>query len=54
MEAWAQRGWQESLVAPQTAAEEHAAELIQPVEADTGNDPLGEVVGEDFTTNDLE
>ena len=49
-----QRGWQESLVAPQTAAEEHAAELIRPVEDDTGNDPLGEVVGEDFTTNDLE
>jgi DNA-directed RNA polymerase subunit beta' len=41
-----QRGWQESLIAPQSAAEEHAAELRQPVESDTGNDPLGEVVGE--------
>jgi len=35
-----------SIVAPKTAAEEHAAELKRPVEADTGNDPLGEVVGE--------
>lgn len=49
-----QRSWQESLIAPQSAAEEHAAELIRPVEDDTGNDPLGEVVGEDFTTEDLE
>jgi len=49
-----QRTWQESLIAPQSAAEEHAAELVRPVEDDTGNDPLGEVVGEDFTTEDLE
>ena len=49
-----QRNWQASLIAPQSAAEEHAAELRQPVESDTGNDPLGSVVGEDFTTNDLD
>ena len=48
-----QRTWQESLIAPQSAAEEHAAELVRPVEDDTGDDPLGEVVGEDFTTEDL-
>jgi DNA-directed RNA polymerase subunit beta' len=40
----AQRDWQASLIAPQSAAEERAAELRQPVEADTGNDPLAEVV----------
>jgi len=39
-----QRAWQESLIAPNSAAEEHAAELRQPVEADTGNDALAEVV----------
>jgi len=49
-----QRTWQESLIAPQSAAEEHAAELVRPIEDDTGNDPLGEVVGDDFTTEDLE
>ncbi len=49
-----QRSWQESLIAPQSAAEEHAAELVRPVEDDTGDDPLGAVVGEDFTTEDLE
>ncbi|MGE0775241.1 MAG: DNA-directed RNA polymerase subunit beta', partial [Sphingomonadaceae bacterium] len=48
-----QRTWQESLIAPQSAAEEHAAELVRPVEDDTGDDPLGAVVGEDFTTEDL-
>jgi DNA-directed RNA polymerase subunit beta' len=48
-----QRAWQESLVAPATAAEEHAAELRQPIEADTGDDPLGAVVGEHFTTDDV-
>ncbi len=48
------RDWQTSLVAPQTAAEEHEAELKRPVEDDTGNDPLGAVVGDDFTTNDLD
>jgi len=30
------------------------AELVRPIEDDTGNDPLGEVVGDDFTTEDLE
>ncbi|WP_380875262.1 DNA-directed RNA polymerase subunit beta' [Sphingomonas sp. DBB INV C78] len=49
-----QRAWQASLVAPATAAEEHAAELVRPVEDDTGDDPLGAVVGEDFTTEDLD
>jgi DNA-directed RNA polymerase subunit beta' len=39
-----QRAWQESLIAPKTAAEERAAELRQPVEADLGDDPLGAVV----------
>ncbi|ARR53199.1 DNA-directed RNA polymerase subunit beta' [Rhizorhabdus wittichii] len=47
----AQRNWQESLIAPQTAAEEHAAELRQPVQADTGDDPLGAVVGESHGTD---
>ncbi|HEX7857099.1 MAG TPA: DNA-directed RNA polymerase subunit beta' [Sphingobium sp.] len=42
------------LVAPQTAAEEHAAELRQPAEAAMGDDPLGRVQGEDFTTEDLD
>ncbi|WP_414900078.1 DNA-directed RNA polymerase subunit beta' [Sphingomonas flavalba] len=40
----AQRNWQESLIAPQSAAEEHAAELRRPVEDDTGNDALAAVV----------
>ncbi|WP_136163108.1 DNA-directed RNA polymerase subunit beta' [Sphingomonas flavalba] len=40
----AQRSWQESLVAPESAAEEHAAELRRPVEDDTGNDALAAVV----------
>ncbi len=39
-----QRDWQASLIAPNSAAEEHEAELRQPVEADTGDDALGEVV----------
>jgi DNA-directed RNA polymerase subunit beta' len=34
---------QESLVAPESAAEEHAAELAQGPEAAMGNDPLGDV-----------
>ena len=34
---------QESLIAPENAAEEHAAELAQGPEAAMGNDPLGEV-----------
>lgn len=47
----AQRNWQESLIAPQSAAEEHAAELRQPVEADIGDDVLGAVVGESHGTD---
>ena len=39
-----QRDWQASLIAPNSAAEEHAAELRQPIEADTGDDALGEVI----------
>jgi DNA-directed RNA polymerase subunit beta' len=42
------------LVAPQSAAQEHAAELKQGPEAAIGDDPLGAVVGEDFTTADLD
>ena len=45
---------QESLIAPETAAEEHAAELAQGPEAAIGDDPLGKVIGEEFTTEDLE
>jgi DNA-directed RNA polymerase subunit beta' len=48
-----QRAWQESLIAPKTAREERDAELRQPIESDTGDDPLGEVVGENFTTDDV-
>lgn len=40
----AQRNWQAALVAPHNAAEEHAAELTRPVQDDSGDDPLGEVV----------
>ncbi len=39
-----QREWQESLIAPRSAAEEHAAELRQPIEADTGDDALAAVI----------
>ncbi len=39
-----QRDWQASLIAPNSAAEEHAAELRQPIEGDTGDDALGDVV----------
>jgi len=48
-----QRAWQDSIIAPRTAAEEHAAELRQPVEADTGDDPLGEVVHTPETVEDM-
>jgi DNA-directed RNA polymerase subunit beta' len=48
-----QRAWQDSLVAPRTAAEERAAELRQPVEADTGDDPLGAVVHTPETVEDM-
>ncbi|MEI4508300.1 DNA-directed RNA polymerase subunit beta' [Sphingopyxis sp. CCNWLW253] len=44
---------QEHLIAPATAAEEHAAELAQGPEAAIGDDPLGKVQGEDFTTDDV-
>jgi DNA-directed RNA polymerase subunit beta' len=44
---------QEHLIAPQTAAEEHAAELAQGPEAAIGDDPLGKVQGDDFTTDDV-
>ena len=44
---------EQHLVAPQTAAEEHAAELREGPEAAIGDDPLGAVQGEDFTTEDL-
>ncbi|WP_298852925.1 DNA-directed RNA polymerase subunit beta', partial [uncultured Sphingomonas sp.] len=46
-----QRAWQESLIAPQTAAEEHAAELRQPVESDTGDDALAAVTSEGHGTD---
>ena len=42
-EAMAPAEIQASLVAPETAAEEHAAELAQGPEAAIGNDPLGDV-----------
>jgi DNA-directed RNA polymerase subunit beta' len=38
-----QRKLQEALIAPNTAAQEHAAELAQGVEAATNSDPLAEV-----------
>jgi DNA-directed RNA polymerase subunit beta' len=41
-----QRSWQESLIAPNSAAEEHAAELRRPVEDDTGSDALASVVAD--------
>ncbi|MFM8499111.1 MAG: DNA-directed RNA polymerase subunit beta' [Chakrabartia sp.] len=48
-----QRAWQDSIIAPRTAAEEHAAELRQPVEADTGDDPLGAVAHTPETVEDM-
>ena len=48
------RNLEQHLVAPETAAEEHAAELKEPVEAAIGDDPLGKVQGDDFTTDDLD
>ncbi|BAV66166.1 DNA-directed RNA polymerase subunit beta' [Sphingobium cloacae] len=45
---------QVDLIAPKTAAEEHAAELAQGPEAAIGNDPLAVVQGEDFTTQDMD
>ena len=49
-----QREWQESLIAPRTAAEEHAAELRQPLEADTGDDALAAVVHTPESVEDSE
>ncbi|ALR21928.1 DNA-directed RNA polymerase subunit beta' [Sphingobium baderi] len=45
---------QVDLIAPKTAAQEHAAELAQGAEAAIGDDPLGAVQGEDFTTQDMD
>ena len=42
---------QESLIAPETAAEEHAAELAQGPEAAIGDDPLAAVTGETHGTD---
>ncbi|MBU2017725.1 MAG: DNA-directed RNA polymerase subunit beta' [Alphaproteobacteria bacterium] len=44
---------QVDLIAPASAAAEHAAELAQGPEAAMGDDPLGKVQGEDFTTDDV-
>ncbi len=46
-----QRAWQASLIAPNSAAEEHAAELAQPIEGDTGDDALGAVVSSGHGTD---
>jgi DNA-directed RNA polymerase subunit beta' len=48
------RTFQTDLIAPASAAAEHAAELAQGPEAAIGDDPLGAVQGEDFTTSDME
>jgi DNA-directed RNA polymerase subunit beta' len=48
------KAMQAHIIAPQTAAEEHEAELQQGPEAAIGDDPLGAVQGEDFTTEDLD
>jgi DNA-directed RNA polymerase subunit beta' len=45
------RKLQESLIAPHTAAEEHAAELAQGPEAAIGDDPLAAVEGETHGTD---
>ncbi|MFA7588092.1 MAG: DNA-directed RNA polymerase subunit beta', partial [Novosphingobium sp.] len=45
------RKLQESLIAPKTAAEEHAAELAQGPEAAIGDDPLAMVEGEAHGTD---
>jgi DNA-directed RNA polymerase subunit beta' len=47
--AWKKQ--QEALVAAQTAAEEHAAELAQGPEAAVGDDPLAKVEGETHGTD---
>ncbi|HEX8059015.1 MAG TPA: DNA-directed RNA polymerase subunit beta', partial [Novosphingobium sp.] len=45
------RKLQEHLIAPETAAEEHAAELAQGPEAAIGNDPLAAMEGETHGTD---
>ena len=45
------RAFAASLVAPASSEEEHAAELAEPVDISTGNDPLGDVVGETHGTD---
>ena len=45
------RKLQESLIAPESAAEEHAAELAQGPEAAIGDDPLAMVEGETHGTD---
>ncbi|MBN9787186.1 DNA-directed RNA polymerase subunit beta' [Pseudonocardia sp. TMWB2A] len=47
------RALQQHLIAPETAEEEHAAELAQGPEAAIGDDPLGKVQGDDFVTDDV-
>jgi DNA-directed RNA polymerase subunit beta' len=47
------RKLEESLIAPETAAEEHAAELAQDASAAIGDDPLAKVIADDFTTDDV-
>jgi len=42
---------EKALIAPSSAAEEHAAELAEDVSVTTGNDPLGDVVGETHGTD---
>ncbi|MBL9071528.1 MAG: DNA-directed RNA polymerase subunit beta' [Sphingopyxis sp.] len=49
----AMRAANPDLIAPASAADEHAAELAQGPEAAIGDDPLGKVQGEDFTTDDV-
>jgi DNA-directed RNA polymerase subunit beta' len=48
------RKLQESLIAPETAAEEHAAELAQGPEAAIGDDPLGAMEHTPETVEDFE
>ena len=49
----AMRAANPDLIAPASAADEHAAELAQGPEAAIGDDPLAKVQGEDFTTDDV-
>ena len=44
---------QESLIAPVSAVEEHAAELAQGPEAAIGDDVLAKVIADDFTVDDV-